>query len=240
MGNPLQDFSGQKFGMALVVSRADNRSKAVWWNCLCDCGKEFQASSKSIRRNLLRNCGCEKTFRGIEVPDGVQACEVASANYPDGRTGTAAGYQAHLKNNESPCDQCSEAHSQKCLEYYGALTADQLEARRAANRSAVRNYAARYPDRVKDSSLSFRDSSRQIIREAKDRPCADCGIAYPYYVMQFDHVQGVKKFNIGVVGPTVSRDRLMAEISKCEVVCANCHAERTYTRRLGEEVVKSA
>lgn len=240
MGNPLQDFSGQKFEMALVVSRADSRSGTVWWNCLCDCGKEFQASSKRIRRNMLRNCGCEKQFRGIKVPEGMQACEVASTNYPNGRTGTSAGYQAHLKNNEGPCDKCYHAHSKKCLDYYGGLTEDQLEARRVANRTDVRNYAAKYPDRVKDSSLSFRDTNRQIIREAKDIPCADCGVAHPHYVMQFDHVQGVKEFNIGPVGPTVSRDRLLAEISKCEVVCANCHSERTYTRRLEEEVVDSA
>ena len=32
--------------------------------------------------------------------------------------------------------------------------------------------------------------------------------------------------------PPVSLARLMAEIAKCEVVCANCHAERTHKRRV--------
>jgi hypothetical protein len=70
---------------------------------------------------------------------------------------------------------------------------------------------------------------RRIIREAKDQPCADCGGKYPYYVMQFDHVRGVKKFGIATalsrVG-TASPSQLRDEIAKCDVVCANCHALR--------------
>lgn len=71
--------------------------------------------------------------------------------------------------------------------------------------------------------------NREIIRKAKEKPCADCGIQYPFYVMQFDHL-GNKEFTISSGGAS-SVMRLLAEISKCEVVCANCHAERTYQRR---------
>ena len=55
---------------------------------------------------------------------------------------------------------------------------------------------------------------------------------YPYYVMQFDHVRGVKE---GDVSKFVSSRRLkkaLEEIKKCEVVCANCHAARTFHREL--------
>lgn len=72
-------------------------------------------------------------------------------------------------------------------------------------------------------------TNREIIRAAKEVPCADCGIEYPYYVMQFDHL-GEKKFNIGQTGPSCAREKLLAEIAKCEVVCANCHSERSYQR----------
>ncbi len=240
MSKSLQDFSGMRFGSVTVLSRADSRNRTVWWNCICDCGTEFQASSKRIRRNSLRNCGCVKTFRGIEVPAGKMACQVNSPSYPDGRSGTDAGYQAHLKNNEEPCRECSAAHKAKCMSTYGNLTEDELRLRRDGNRSAVRRYAERHSDRVRDSSLAFRDMNRSITREAKEIPCADCGVQYPYYVMQFDHVRGHKEFNIGPIGPTVGRDRLLAEIAKCEVVCANCHAERTHSRLIGEELVGNA
>lgn len=73
------------------------------------------------------------------------------------------------------------------------------------------------------------DASRQIIRDAKDKPCTDCGVSYPYYVMQFDHLDPAEKlFNIGHIGPTTGRKRLLAEIAKCDVVCANCHCVRTH------------
>lgn len=78
-----------------------------------------------------------------------------------------------------------------------------------------------------------------LIAQAKAKPCADCGVQYPAHVMQFDHVRGTKHFGIANavnVGP--SRARLLAEIEKCEVVCANCHAERTWVRRNRGSVAK--
>lgn len=73
---------------------------------------------------------------------------------------------------------------------------------------------------------------KRIVREAKDVPCADCGIKYPPYVMDFDHVTGVKLGNISnMVGECVRIEKLTEEIAKCEVVCSNCHRERSYSRR---------
>ncbi len=75
---------------------------------------------------------------------------------------------------------------------------------------------------------------RQLLREAKDRPCADCGCRYPYYVMDFDHRPGEKKrFNLANTNSQAWRSfqNIQAEIAKCDVVCANCHRERTHQRR---------
>lgn len=70
---------------------------------------------------------------------------------------------------------------------------------------------------------------RGILHEAKDVPCADCGVRYPPYVMQFDHVRGEKLFELGVApNRHISEARVRDELAKCEVVCANCHAERTW------------
>lgn len=72
--------------------------------------------------------------------------------------------------------------------------------------------------------------NRAIIREAKNRPCVDCGIQYPPYVMQFDHLDRTeKRFEVSDIGARTA-ETLRAEIAKCEVVCANCHAERTHQR----------
>lgn len=73
---------------------------------------------------------------------------------------------------------------------------------------------------------------REWMIELKRKPCADCEISYPPYVMHWDHLPDhLKEFNLGD-GKLYSKARVLAEIAKCELVCANCHAERTYQRRL--------
>jgi len=59
--------------------------------------------------------------------------------------------------------------------------------------------------------------------------CMDCKVWGPDEILTFDHVRGKKEFGIGQRWD-VGKHRLLKEIEKCEVVCANCHAIRTNTR----------
>ena len=71
-----------------------------------------------------------------------------------------------------------------------------------------------------------------LINKLKSAPCKDCGKQYPHYVMHFDHLDGNSK--VDNVSTLVGKARIkltLTEITKCEVVCANCHAERTHRRR---------
>ena len=63
----------------------------------------------------------------------------------------------------------------------------------------------------------------------------DCGIKYPPYVMDFDHL-GDKEFVISKGVSMHSPIKLLKEIAKCDVVCSNCHRLRTYNRRIGLEI----
>lgn len=71
---------------------------------------------------------------------------------------------------------------------------------------------------------------QEFVRNFKSRPCKDCGIQYPYYVMDFDHREGeLKELQMSqVVRYTINK--LKREIAKCDVVCSNCHRERTFQR----------
>src|SRR4051812_6851725 len=71
-----------------------------------------------------------------------------------------------------------------------------------------------------------RTARREKLRELKNQPCEDCGISYPYYVMEFDHIRGIKKGHLSLVS-NFSDSEFLEEILKCDVVCANCHRERT-------------
>lgn len=67
--------------------------------------------------------------------------------------------------------------------------------------------------------------------------CMDCPPdrrIHPAHRLDFDHVRGVKLGNISTMVRRFGTTRAMldAEIAKCEVVCANCHRDRTHARYL--------
>lgn len=87
-----------------------------------------------------------------------------------------------------------------------------------------------------DRSSQTKDRLREILRGVKDVPCMDCGIKYPYYVMDLDHRDsGTKECNPAKLVTMGSISKLLVEIAKCDVVCANCHRQRTHNRGLYSE-----
>jgi hypothetical protein len=70
---------------------------------------------------------------------------------------------------------------------------------------------------------------RALVRELKSKPCADCGGRFPPEVMDFDHLRDKEDLISKLVYQTGTQ-RLLAELDKCEVVCANCHRLRTSHR----------
>jgi len=71
------------------------------------------------------------------------------------------------------------------------------------------------------------------LRPLKTQPCRDCGGVFPPEAMDFDHVRGVK--NVGIAQMwSWGRDKVLAEVAKCDLVCANCHRVR-HTADANEE-----
>lgn len=106
-----------------------------------------------------------------------------------------------------------------------------IEDRRAASRRHYESHVDLVKARAAEYRTRKRQGDRDFVNQAKSRPCTDCGNEYPPYVMQFDHVGTGKEFNISqAAGRGYGRQKIQAEIDKCEVVCANCHAVRTWIR----------
>ena len=93
----------------------------------------------------------------------------------------------------------------------------------AANREA---YGARVRANKKRSR---NDRLEQLLAYFATRPCTDCGETDPL-VLEFDHL-GDKEFTIGHELYSRRWADVLAEIAKCEVVCANCHRRREAKRR---------
>lgn len=111
----------------------------------------------------------------------------------------------------------------------------QCEEHRKLNREQAKAYAKEY--RKQFSGYQYVKRHRELLRDylisIKDgATCLDCGYQYPHFMLDFDHVRGKKEFAISsCLLKTMSLERVMNEIKKCELVCSNCHRIRTYTRR---------
>lgn len=97
-------------------------------------------------------------------------------------------------------------------------------------RARKREWYYRNKEKHKASAQAKRERNRAFLRTLKDKPCMDCGVKYPYYVMQFDHNGADAKLNNVSYFVGYSREHIAKEAAKCDVVCGNCHAERTYKR----------
>lgn len=72
-------------------------------------------------------------------------------------------------------------------------------------------------------------NTKTIMREAKAVPCMDCGLRYSHWVMDFDHRDPASKYaNVSWLAQTGRMAALKREMAKCDIVCANCHRERSH------------
>jgi len=115
------------------------------------------------------------------------------------------------------------------------------EARREYHRNYMRRYHAENPEawakhlaRVRrNEARSAAEKRAWIHAYLAEHPCIDCGEA-DLDVLDFDHVRGIKIAGIAeFVRDGYSLAKLIAEVEKCEIRCANCH--RRVTRRRERE-----
>ncbi len=103
--------------------------------------------------------------------------------------------------------------------------------REAARLGSARHYAKNQAQRMADKR-ERRHRSMRYLAERKAGPCTDCGGTFHPAAMDFDHMgHEVKVDNLSrLAWSGASLARLDTEIAKCELVCANCHRLRTWTR----------
>ena len=101
---------------------------------------------------------------------------------------------------------------------------------RACANVVDRRFRRDNPDRFRRAQRKHRQNQKQKVSAIKlASGCVDCGYNEHPEALEFDHLPGMEKlFNISKnIRPW---PQVLAEIAKCEVVCANCHRVRTATR----------
>jgi hypothetical protein len=105
---------------------------------------------------------------------------------------------------------------------------------KACRRIYDREYHRRTRPLRLEQKKRWHASFRARYQDLKRGPCADCGRAFPPVVMTFDHRPGTTKLaEVAKLAQRRNRRLLMDEIAKCDLVCANCHALRSWVERRG-------
>lgn len=81
--------------------------------------------------------------------------------------------------------------------------------------------------------LTYRVINTRIVAKLRRRPCADCQRKHPWWRMDFDHVpERGPKMNSVMSLLYKSPKVFLAEVAKCDVICANCHRDREHGREI--------
>lgn len=85
-------------------------------------------------------------------------------------------------------------------------------------------YAGMSPAEKKAAYDRARFQNRRAwLARLKDHPCGDCGGRFPPIAMDFHHTNGDgARFNFR----TAKKARVLEEVKKCVLLCANCHRIR--------------
>ena len=95
-----------------------------------------------------------------------------------------------------------------------------------------RNWYLKNRDRLAAEDKVAYEEEREWFHALKNAPCKDCEEMFPPCCMDFDHVRGEKKYLVSqMMVKKMAKETILAEIAKCDLICANCHRIRTWVTR---------
>lgn len=103
------------------------------------------------------------------------------------------------------------------------------------NKQYLRQHYLNNKDYYRAKAKKSEEFISHVISSIKaNTPCEDCKSYYDPICMDFDHLeQNEKLYNVSKgICFGYSLFRILKEIDKCEIVCANCHRLRTKNRRV--------
>jgi hypothetical protein len=116
----------------------------------------------------------------------------------------------HRKRKDGKQTQCKACRRQRQKDWY------------------KNNAKVQYQRTREGKTTSIRKAREFVTRFLKKNPCVDCG-EKDYVVLEFDHLEPSLKFKeiSHMVHVGYGIESIEKEISKCQVLCANCHRRKT-------------
>lgn len=125
-----------------------------------------------------------------------------------------------------PIDSFGINNARKDKKHYYCKTCKSLQEKK----SYYKNWDKNKKLINKHNKVRKRRNKLLVLEYLTKHSCVDCG-EKDLRVLEFDHVRGQKFKGISVLFQgTYSIEKILKEISKCDVVCANCHKKRTHDR----------
>jgi len=87
---------------------------------------------------------------------------------------------------------------------------------------------------IKEYQKRKKNTLQEAINKLKDAPCSDCGNRFPPCAMDFDHRDATtkhKEISTMICRDISSLEKILIEVTKCDLVCACCHRIRTNLRK---------
>lgn len=99
-------------------------------------------------------------------------------------------------------------------------------------RAYQRKHYAKNKEAYRAKNQRHRHKKVELMRSLKMKPCKDCSREFHPCAMDFDHREGeIKLADVATLANNqASTKRLLAEIAKCDLLCAVCHRIRTFNR----------
>ena len=129
--------------------------------------------------------------------------------------------RAELLEEIAKCDiVCANCHAVRTYEWV------------KANKATLGWFTVGVSARI-DEKREYSKAHTELLAKLRDVPCLDCRRRFPFYVMQFDHRDATeKRYTVSQMISRAGTKTILAEVAKCDIVCANCHRDRTYRRRI--------
>lgn len=127
--------------------------------------------------------------------------------------------------------KCTECGEEKPLtEYHKKVGRLRSNCRSCVSRYTRQHYAANKEYYLTKAAVN-RKLGQQRIRKLlwdykKEVGCVDCGELDPI-MLEFDHLSGKQDGLASMATRALAFNTIIAEVEKCDVVCANCHRRRT-------------
>ena len=115
---------------------------------------------------------------------------------------------------------CISCDKQRKLEY------SKTEKGRQASRRRSAKYREEHPEKTKASIQKYKEKKQQLVNEYKTYGCSICGYDKCLQALDLHHKDPQEKdSSVADLVCKAGIARVEEELSKCVVLCANCHRE---------------